>query len=501
MRTLVNTTLIAALLVLFQGCDVTNVVERTEPSTSVSQSAALSTEDGINGVRASMYDRFHDEQMSTDWLLGPAAQADNTYFRASQNRHQGLNLNNLRSGVGTGAWGELYDTINDANLLINGIEDGVVSEARANKLEAEARFVRALAYHHLVRIFGYDPAEGGGVLTPNSGPGQGFELGVPLRTQPTLSTEDAAPQPRATVPEVYDQIITDLDSSIIRFQNLPSDQKESTAFFPTEVASHALLARVQLYNKNYQAAEDQAQTALDQAASRFGSGLATTTSGLDGIFDETAANPEAIFTIDTDPTTESAGVNNAISAYTSREWMAQIPTDELIDLYPAGDMRLDAWYGKCFDEIGGAYPSGCANINADSLELQKYNAEQGNYADDYVHLRVGELKLIQAEARLEGASGDPAAPLNDLREARGLSPVSSVDMDLILEERRRELAAEGHRYFDLKRLGRDISKSVGKLSDPDDDQSPLRFNNIRILDDIPSSQVDVEELRQNPGYR
>ena len=501
MRTLVNTTLVVALLVLFQGCDVTNVIERTEPSTSVSQSTALSTEDGINGIRAQMYDRFHDEQTSTDWMLGPAAQADNTYFRASQTRHQGLNLNTLRSGNGTTAWDELYDTINDANLLINGIEKDALSEATATKYEAEARFVRALVYHHLVRIFGYDPAEGGGVLSPNSGPGAGFNLGVPLRTQPTLTTEDAAPQPRATVPEVYDRIVTDLDSSIILFQGLPDGQRENTAFFPTEPAAHALLARVQLYNKNYEAANQQAQTALDQAASRFGSGLATSASGLNAIFNETASNPEAIFTIDTDPNTESAGVNDALSAYTSREWMAQIPTEELINAYPDGDLRLEAWYGKCFDEISESYPVGCQNINADSLELQKYNAEQGNYADDYVHLRVGELKLIQAEARHEGNLGNAAAPLNDLRTARGLSTVSQVDMDLILEERRRELAAEGHRYFDFKRLGMDISKSEGKLANPDDDQDPLPFESIRILDDIPSAQIETENLTQNPGYR
>ncbi|MFB6247246.1 MAG: RagB/SusD family nutrient uptake outer membrane protein [Salinibacter sp.] len=499
MRTLANTTLVVALLVLIQGCDITNVVERTEPSTSVSQSTALSTEDGINGIRAQMYGRFHSEDMSTDWLLGPSALADDTYFRASQGRHQGLNLNQLRAGIGTGSWGNLYNTINDANILINGIEEGVISEAKAKKFEAEARFIRALCYHHLVRIFGYAPAEGGGVLSPASGPGAGFNLGVPLRTQPTLTTEDAAPKNRSTVPEVYSQIVTDLDSSIILFQNLPGDVKESAPFYPTEAAAHALLARVQLYNKNYDAANQQAQIALDQAPT----GLATTVSQLDAIFDETASAQEAIFTIDTDPNTESAGVNNAISAYTSREWMAQIPTEELINAYPSGDKRLQAWYGQCFDEIAGSYPSGCENINRDSLELQKYNAEQGSYADDYVHLRVGELKLIQAEARLQGASGNPAAPLNDLRTARGLSAVSqsAVDMGLILEERRRELVAEGHRFYDFKRLGMDISKSVGKLNDPGDDQSSLSFESFRLLDDIPSSQVEVEGLTQNPGYR
>lgn len=485
------------LLLLAQGCD--SVVERTEPSTAVSQEVALSEPDAIQGIRASMYDRFHANDLSTDWLLGPSALADNTFFRANQGRHQELNLNDNRAGVGTFAYGDIYNAINDANLLINGIEEGALPEARANKFEAEGRFIRALVLHHAVRTFAYDPDGNGGVLTPNSGPGQGFNLGVEIRTEPTTDVEDAAPVARSTVPEVYSQILSDLDAAQSLFQNLPDDVREDSEFFPSEAAVQALRARVQLYNRNWQAADDAATDAIDLASATFGSGLAPADSaGVRSIFDETNGNPEAIFTIDTDPQTESAGINNAISAYTTIQWLAQLPTQDLIDLYEPGDARLAGWYDPCFDEVNGRVPEGCSAINDEGFELTKWSAEQGvsRYADDYVHLRIGELKLIQAEARMKGASGNgsAAAALNALRNARGLGDLNGpVTMQEILDERRRELVAEGHRFYDLKRLGRDIRKVQGR-----DD---ITFGDRRVLDDLPPDQLDVNpELVQNPGY-
>jgi len=485
------------LLLLLQGCD--SVVERTEPSTSVSQEVALSDPDAIQGIRASMYDRFHANDLSTDWLLGPSALADNTFFRANQGRHQELNLNENRAGVGTFAYGDIYNAINDANLLINGIEEGALSEARANKFEAEGRFVRALVLHHAVRTFGYDPDGNGGVLTPNSGPGAGFELGVEIRTEPTLAVEDATPVARSTVPEVYDQILSDLEAAESLFQNLPDDVREGSAFFPSEAAVEALRARVQLYNRNWQAADDAATAAIDLASATFGSGLAPADSaGVRSIFDENNGNPEAIFTIDTDPQTESAGINDAISAYTTIQWLAQLPTQDLLDLYEPGDARLDGWYASCFDEVNERVPEGCGSINDEGFELTKYSSEQGvsQYADDYIHFRIGEMKLIQAEARMKGATGNgtAAAALNALRNARGLDDLNgSVTMQEILDERRRELVAEGHRFYDLKRLGRDIQKVQGR--------EDIAFEDNKLLDDLPPDQLDVNtELVQNPGY-
>jgi hypothetical protein len=493
-------------MIVLSGCD--SIIEETEPSTAISQEVALTSPDAIRGVRASMFDRLHATDLTTDWLLGPSSLADNTLWRGNQQRHQELNLNELRDGIGTAAYGNLYDLVNDANILISGIAEDALPDGERSKLRAEGLFLRALALHHAVRIFGYDPDGQGGVVSPASGPGSGFDLGVEIRTTPTLDVADATPLERSPVSAVYEQIIGDLTQAAGLFQALPSEQQEGTEFFPSEAAVQALLARVYLYQRNWTAADDAAQSALDLAASSFGSALAPADSaGLRSIFDETNGNPEAIFTVDTNPETESVGINDAISAYTTIQWQAQLPTDDLVDLYDADDPRLAAWYDPCFDEANNELKEGCSIINEPGFELSKYSSEQGvsRYADDYIHLRVAEMYLIQAEARLN-ASGVTAAigRLNDLRDGRARPALNAstftVDSayDEILDERRRELVAEGHRFFDLKRLGRDIRKVRGLDGRGRDD---LPFNSFRILDDFPPAELEVNTLlQQNPGY-
>lgn len=496
MRTLATTTLVLALLFVLQGCDA---IERTEPSLSISQETALSSPAAVRGVRANMFSRFHSTALSTNWMLGPSSLADNTYFRGGATRHRGFNLNELGAHIGTGAYGIMYDTINDANLLISGIDEGAVSEAEASKLQAEAFFIRALIFHHAARIFGYEPG-----MTPPRGPGQNNDLGIELRLEPTVSLEQATPLARSTAQEVYDQIVSDLNTAIEGFASLPADQVEGSPFFPSEAAAQALLARVQLYQQNYSAADQAAQEAIDLAGASFGSRLAGPSEVRD-IFDETAANPEAIFTIDVDPQTETAGVNNSLSAYMNQQWMAQMPTQDLLDLYSEEDAR-QSWYAPCFDDVAGTEVD-CSDVNERSLELQKYNAEQGNFADDYIHFRISEMVLIQAEARLNtGGVGTAIDRLNDLRVQRNATELDPADfnaesaLDEILAERRRELVAEGHRYFDLKRLGRDIAKSQGKLATPPV-QEFVPYEDVRVLDDFPSTQIEINELlEQNPGY-
>ena len=495
--------LLTILLFSVLGCD--SVVEDTEPSQSVSQEVALSNPDAILGVRASMFDRMHDEQTSTDWLLGPAAYGDNTFARAGQARHRDLNENNNRSGIGTGAYDEIYDLINDANVLVSGIEEGAFPNPDvADKLEAEGLFMRALAMHHATRIFGYDPDGQGGVVDPNSGPGQGFNSGIQIKTTPTLDLENAKDTPRSTVSEVYGQITSDLEDAIGIYQNLSSDVKENSPFFPSEAAAQALMARVKLYQRDWGAAGTRAQNALDLASSALGSGLAGSDSGsVRSIFDERSGNPEAIFTIQTDPQAgESPGVNDALSAYTSIFWGAQLPTQDLIDLYEPGDARLAGWYDPCFDEDSGSPFNGCDLINDDGFELKKWASERdpNQYADNHPHFRVAEMVLIQAEARLNQSGVSEAIDrLNDLREQRNASTLNASNFDPssalqeILDERRRELVAEGHRFFDQKRLGRDIRKVRG-IDD-------IQFRDRAILDDYPDGELLTDDsLSGNPGY-
>ncbi len=491
MKHFIKYILLVCVLISTQACN--DLLNRPEPSTSISFDAALNNAGAVNQVRARMYSRFHvGTAMNTRWLLGPDALADNTFIRPGRDRFEDLNLNEIRAGLADGAWDNFYDTINDANILISGIPDGVISDALATQYAAEAKFIRALVYHHAVRIFGYEPG-----VTPASGDGQGFTAGVILRTTPVLGLTEASFRARATVTEVYTQIVNDLNDAIADLDN------SNAPFFASRAAAQALMARVHLYQRNYAQADAMATAAIS------GSGLSLATPAqVATMWDETAGNnPEALFTIDVAPATESAGANSSLAAYTGQQWLAQIPTQDLLDLYEAGDARRAAWYGPCLDDINGSNPGGCDDVNIAGEEFQKYAAEQSLFADDYTHLRIAELVLIQAEARLNEIDAAAAIErLDFLRAQRGVGAYAGGTTDPevlneILDERRRELVGEGHRFFDLKRLGRDIRKVAFDNATDVTTVSSIPFNDFRILDDLPNAEVALNPmLVQNPGY-
>jgi hypothetical protein len=497
MRKLTGIMMLLVLFVLGQSC--TDLLEQPEPSTSISEEVALSDPGAVEALRAQMYSRLHSFNYTTAYMIGPAALADELSNRPGTTR--GLGYAENQRGTGMGTWGTSYNLINEANLIINEVgQDVFDSQATLDQYIAEALFMRAFAYHHLVRAYGYEPG-----MSPATGQGAGFDLGVVLRTQAAQSPEDASFRPRKTVSRIYSQIESDLQRAIGLFQSVGD---AGNVQYATLAAAQALHARVSLYAGNYQDANDYAVDALNNTSAS----LATTQSGVANMFNETAGtNPEAIFLTVVNPSTESQGVNNALHAYTSTQWMAQVPTQDQLNMYDASgsDYRL-AWFAECNNEDGGG-DAGCLathpSINSGNspLEIQKWNGELGNYADNIPLLRVAEMYLILAEARLpsNGATGTgiTATPLNDLRAARGLGTVTPSEQ-AILDERRREFVAEGQRFFDLKRLGRDISKA------PATGAPEVPYTDFRILDNIPNGEVDLSEaeapedsvLIQNPGY-
>lgn len=499
MKNIVKSVIVLALLMMPLSCK--DLLDNVDPSTSISQGQTLSNAGGVEAVRTSMYDRLHAFNYATRYMLGPSALADDLVNRESSTRFAGYVENTQGIGMNSGGgWATSYDLINDTNLIINGIEEGVLDPAKRKQYQGEAYMLRAFAYHHLVRTFGYEPG-----MTPSSGPGAGFELGVIIRTQPTLSAQDADYRARQPVSEVYDLIISDLEKSI----ELLSQGDAGSRTFVTQAAAEALMARVQLYARNWEQADSYATDALAHTPASL-----ATPEEVPTMFDETTGlNPEGIFIVTTNPNTETLGVNDALSAYTAQQYVALVPTQDHMDLYDSNDARLSL-YGPCYDELESAYEPGCKATHpaidlpddASGLELSKWEAEKGQYADNYPFFRVAEMKLIQAEARLKGGSGDPLAPLNDLRTNRGLSTYSGADvMEAIMMERRREFMGEGHRFFDLKRLGREIRKAPETKSIVIND---LPYSDFKVLDDIPEGEVALSQanapedsvLIQNPGY-
>jgi hypothetical protein len=483
--------LFVALLALgVMSCE--DILTDVKPATALTGEAVLSSAAGVEALRASMYSKIRANfGYTTLYLLGPSALADETRNRPGQSRFDDLNTNSSTDGRTSSLteWGGTYSIILDANLLINSIPDGVVPAATKDRYRGEALAIRAFVMHHLARTLGYEPTQTAA---------RGFDLGIVLRTTPTIVAADADNRPRATVAETYTQIRTDLAEAKTLLAGLTATNTNNV--YANLNFVQALEARVELYAGNWSAASTAAQAAITGS----GRSLANTSAAVTNMFARASA-VETIFRITPNANTEQIGgsnVNNGPAAYTSDQWVAQIPTQKVLSLYEAGDHRL-GWYIPCFNRAGNAAAAGCPTINTAGLALAKYYGRNTNLSDDLHYMRLGELYLIWAEAAAKAANDPNAgvAALTTLRTARGASAVPAgalTDMtafeNFVLEERMRELIGEGHRFYDLKRLGRDIVNV--------DNSVKIRADSYRMLGYIPAGVISLPGslITQNPGY-
>jgi hypothetical protein len=310
---------------------------------------------------------------------------------------------------------------------------------------------------------------------------------------------DAEGQARATVQESYDFVIADLQEAISLFAALGTNV--SFPYRANKAAAEALLARVYLYAGKFAEAADMADIALNtvdnQAAPK--AVLTTATQHRDAF--ARTPHPESIFELDIDPADWSSvdGVNNSCSS-----WTRSI-NSSLLPLPGPGPVFAIA----ASNNLNAAFPAGDSRrFGANSVwapvgvffECLKWRGEKGLYVENIPVIRYAEVVLIQAEGRAR--SGNDAAALtavNRIRTNRGLSPAppsltGAALINEIMLQRRLELAFEGHRFFDLKRLGLPIAK--------DPAQGPaLAASDPRVLSFIPTTEITLNpKLVQNPGY-
>ena len=150
-------------------------------------------------------------------------------FRAKANFYKNILVDN---SFVEGLWQNSYEVINQANLVVDNIT--VINQTNeSNRVEGEAKFLRALAYFDLVRHFG----------------------GVPLRTEGIVDYSSDLNIQRSSEEEIYNQIISDLNDS---YNLLP----QSNDFFADKYAAKALLARVYLQRSEYSNALDAAHDVI-----------------------------------------------------------------------------------------------------------------------------------------------------------------------------------------------------------------------------------------------
>ncbi|MEM1137440.1 MAG: RagB/SusD family nutrient uptake outer membrane protein [Bacteroidota bacterium] len=431
---------------IFSSCDDPLEIE---PAQEIRDDLALNSPQNVRAVLIGAYDElgvsdvFGGEILMHSELLGGD---DEILWAGTFNAPREIFNKDMQTVNGEAAevWLESYETINITNNVLNAL-DVFTDEDEKNTVEGEARFIRALSYFELARFYGL-PYEAG---ITNS------QLAVPLVLSPTIVLSEENLVSRNTVEEVYTQVLSDLNFAK---NNLPS----SNGFFATSGAASALLARVHLQMGNFAAARDEANAVITSENYELEGSFANA-------FNQDANPDEYIFAMQV---SSQDGINQMNTFFATPQFGARdgdvVILQGHLDLYPDGDDR-----GAFFYEDGDMFTS-------------KYTNQFGNIPV----LRLAEMYLIRAEANLEEGTTLGATPLEDIntiRERANAPLLNEVTLEDVYFERRLELALEGHKIHDIKRL----KQNVGDLE----------YNANALVFPIPQRERNANNnLAQNPGY-
>lgn len=433
-----------------------------EPTQSLSPEVALANEGGVQATLVGAYDGLQSatlyggEIMVLNDLIGN--QEDIQFTGTFQGLNEAYNLQMVtNNGFATGTWNNAYNTINRANMVLANLDKVTSSAANKNRTEGEALFIRSSMFFELVKLFARYPNDG----DPNTNPG------VPLILTPTTGVTGDITPARATVKQVYDQVIADL----VKAESLlPSSQ--SNTKFANRWAAAAMLSRVYLLNGQFAEARDAANRVITGSGRSLAStfpGLWFTQINLGG-----TAPGEYLFFMDV---TNQDGVN-----------------------------QINTYFGRTIGSIPGT--AGRSDCKIRASHLAKYEAGDArnffilsggfNYTRKHLDrfgdvpvIRLAEMFLTRAECnfRLNTTVGaTPLADVNRIRNRAGLASLTDVTLAAITRERYLELAFEGHNLPEKRRLRQNFSSTVA-------------WNDPRSVMPIPQREMDVNKnLVQNPGY-
>lgn len=449
------------------------------PTQSLAEAVAFSSlaaaEASLNGVYSQMQD--NNAFGSQPQIIGDYM-ADNTFFVGSFPTLQDINnyVTTSPNGSIQGWWEQAYRVINSANTVVDrapGIKDPLATADKLNVIVANAKFLRAVTYFHLVNLFGQPFNQG-----------NGSALGVPIVLK-GFTGEIEYPA-RATVALVHDQIKKDLTEALAALPaTAPGNSLRGRA---TKGAAAGYLSRLHLYRGEYQLAADFAKQVIDDAASYK---LAINQTFY------TAVGTEDVFTLfnsATDNGRTGAGGWASYHRPASAGGRGDCPfTDDLVATFEkeAGDLRFTA----LSDVVTTA-------DNSKRRMTLKFPDAATN-ADKSPMLRMGEIHLTRAEAlaELNGVNQTSIDLVNPIRVRAGLTQWTiaqfATKQDLInaiLLERRKELCFEGHRRMDLLRRGLPL-RTTGTTA------SKAKFGDPYTILPIPQREIDLNsQLKQNTGW-
>lgn len=418
-------------------------------------------------------------------------------------------------GYATAIWQQNYTSINRVNRLIEAaqkITPAASETAQYNNILAEARTIRALAYLNLETYFSPNMADNNAT-------------GVILI--------DRVPQIQEQLPRSNNGVIWSFVEGDLQFAeaNLAPPSSHNFPFFVSKTLVNAIRARMYLYRKNYTLAKQYAQNVL----STSGVSLTTSTPVPTGTPGSATWNTAFYAAAPTNPYRRLwADLNNGENLFTlSRP--VNGTGGNIAGIYTTNTTNLSGsplWTVglNLFNVLNVPNPA----IAGTSADIRRYAfidptsvPAQGVYIidkypgktnaplrNDIKVFRLSEMYFILAECEAQTPAGYVAAAnyIKAVRDARRFNttaplPVYATKTDAlrdILTERRAELAFEGHRYIDLKRLGGEAGVSIDRNANDDfNPNTPLTLNitDYRFTLPIPSAEIlGNPSIQQNPGY-
>lgn len=422
------------------------------------------------------------ELRSDNAEMGSTAGSRSSYYALSQFNTQAT------FSLYDDTWDDHYVGISRVNLILSRIDDiDDLEDSYRERVTGECRFLRALFYFNLVRVFG----------------------DVPLVIKELTTIEEAYSYGRTSTDEVYAQIIEDFAYAQ---DVLPTTVDSDEVGRATSGAAAALLGKVYLTTQDYQSARDQLKEVIESGSYSLLSDYAdlwdvSNENHLESIFD---VQWEASSTYSTGSEYSEHFFPYGFSgfSFSTTSGGFNVPTEDLVAAYEDGDLRKDISLQESWmngdDEITGLEGRYCTKY-ADYPETSSTGAN-----DNWPVIRYADVLLMYAEALNEigyQAGGEAFTYLNAVRNRAGLEDKTAANSDASLsvdsqadfrlaveQERRVELAIEGHRWFDLVRTDRAIEVMSEQVSGG--------ISDYQLLYPIPQTQIDVnpDKITQNPGY-
>ncbi|MFI8378357.1 RagB/SusD family nutrient uptake outer membrane protein [Leeuwenhoekiella sp. NPDC079379] len=372
------------------------------------------------------------------------------------------------------AWGG----VNRANQVLDNVSQmeisGDFTESLQTRILGEATFLRALHYYNLVLAFD----------------------GMPIYTSvPEINSEVL---PRSTTEETWQFIISDFADAATM---LPDSYDVANTGRATKGAANAMLARIFALKGEWDKVDTYADLVLN---SPVGYDLAPTFA--ENFDDRGNNNSESLFEIQYTLSNTSLDIwnssgdwnSNFLATYSAPQvggagWSFMSPTQNLVDAFDEGDIRLgetvyrpgDAYGDGVFDPNNGDHFANAGLYGHKKLTGLVFDgsAENGfNY--NYKIIRFAEVLLLKAEAQneLNGPTATAFNPLNRIRERASLDPVNAINnpgitqeelRDIILHERRVEFAMEGLFFYDAIYRGRGVEFFGARGYSPGDEIFPI----------------------------